>query len=421
MSDRRKPFPFDEFEPAWQARWDAERTFRTTGPGEPGFDASKPKFYVLDMFPYPSGAGLHVGHPEGYTATDILARARRMQGFNVLHPMGWDAFGLPAEQYAIKTGQHPRLTTEANIANFRRQLKSLGFSYDWEREVDTTDPGYVRWTQWIFLRLYHSYYDTDGENGETGGGTRGPRLEQGANRRRPPGLCGRGAGQLVARPRDRAGQRGGRGVALERPCRRTPPAAPMDAAHHRLRRPLDRRTRRPRLAGGHQAAPAQLDRQKRGRGGGIPAFPAAGDVADGFHHAARHPVRRDLHGARARSIRWSMPSPPRSRRPKWKPTGSACASKSDLERTELAKEKTGVFTGAMPSIRSTARKSPSGLPTTCSWATAPEPSWPCPPTTSATSPSPPNSICPSCPSSSRRTAESRGVPCPQLSATRAWP
>ncbi|MDB6070369.1 MAG: leucyl-tRNA synthetase [Verrucomicrobiales bacterium] len=157
-SDRRKPFPFDVFEPRWQQRWDSEKTFRTPGPGDADFDASKPKYFVLDMFPYPSGAGLHVGHPEGYTATDIIARAKRMQGHNVLHPMGWDAFGLPAEQYAIKTGQHPRVTTEANIENFRRQLKAIGFSYDWDREVNTTDPGYVRWTQWIFLQLYHSYF-----------------------------------------------------------------------------------------------------------------------------------------------------------------------------------------------------------------------------------------------------------------------
>ncbi len=111
------------------------------------------------MFPYPSGAGLHVGHPEGYTATDILARYKRARGFHVLHPMGWDAFGLPAEQYAIKTGQHPRQTTEANIATFKRQIKSLGFSYDWSRELDTTDPKYFRWTQWIFLQLYNSWFD----------------------------------------------------------------------------------------------------------------------------------------------------------------------------------------------------------------------------------------------------------------------
>lgn len=158
MSETRKPFPFDEFEPKWQARWDSEKTFRTPNPGEEGFDASKPKYYVLDMFPYPSGAGLHVGHPEGYTATDIIGRYKRMKGFNVLHPMGYDSFGLPAEQYAIKTGQHPAITTAANIENFRRQLKSLGFGYDWDREIATTDPEYVRWTQWIFLQLYHSYF-----------------------------------------------------------------------------------------------------------------------------------------------------------------------------------------------------------------------------------------------------------------------
>ena len=158
MSDTRKPFPFDEFEPKWQARWDSEKTFRTPNPGEKGFDASKPKYYVLDMFPYPSGAGLHVGHPEGYTATDIVGRYKRMKGFNVLHPMGYDSFGLPAEQYAIKTGQHPAITTAANIETFRRQLKSLGFGYDWDREIATTDPEYVRWTQWIFLEIYNSYF-----------------------------------------------------------------------------------------------------------------------------------------------------------------------------------------------------------------------------------------------------------------------
>ncbi len=161
MSDRRKPFPFDEFEPKWQSRWESEKTFRTPGPGDEGFDASKPKYYVLDMFPYPSGAGLHVGHPEGYTATDIIGRYKRKNGFNVLHPMGYDSFGLPAEQYAIKTGQHPAITTAANIENFRRQLKSLGFAYDWDREIATTDPEYVRWTQWIFLQLYGSYFDEE--------------------------------------------------------------------------------------------------------------------------------------------------------------------------------------------------------------------------------------------------------------------
>ncbi len=159
-NDRRKPFPFDTFEPEWQRVWSERRTFHAPNPGEPGFDATRPKYYVLDMFPYPSGAGLHVGHPEGYTATDILGRYKKSCGFNVLHPMGWDAFGLPAEQYAIKTGQHPRVTTATNVANFRAQLQRIGFGYDWEREVNTTDPGYFKWTQWIFLQLYGSWFNT---------------------------------------------------------------------------------------------------------------------------------------------------------------------------------------------------------------------------------------------------------------------
>ena len=159
MNDRRKPYPFDKIEPKWQARWDADQTFHAPNPGDPGFDPVKPKYYVLDMFPYPSGAGLHVGHPEGYTATDIIARYKRMRGFNVLHPMGWDAFGLPAEQYAIKTGQHPAVTTAQNIERFKEQLKKIGFAYDWQREVNTTDPGYFKWTQWIFLKLYNSWFN----------------------------------------------------------------------------------------------------------------------------------------------------------------------------------------------------------------------------------------------------------------------
>ncbi|CAI0626006.1 unnamed protein product [Linum tenue] len=144
-----RAYPFHEIEPKWQLYWEENSTFRT--PDE--VDTSKPKFYVLDMFPYPSGAGLHVGHPLGYTATDILARFKRMQGYNVLHPMGWDAFGLPAEQYAIDTGTHPKVTTLKNINRFRSQLKSLGFSYDWDREISTTEPDYYKWTQWIFLQL----------------------------------------------------------------------------------------------------------------------------------------------------------------------------------------------------------------------------------------------------------------------------
>lgn len=146
--DLNMSFDHKSIETKWQQYWEENKTFKTTE------DESKKNFYALDMFPYPSGAGLHVGHPEGYTATDILSRMKRMQGYNVLHPMGWDAFGLPAEQYALDTGNDPAEFTKKNIDNFRRQIKALGFSYDWDREVNTTDPGYYKWTQWIFLKLY---------------------------------------------------------------------------------------------------------------------------------------------------------------------------------------------------------------------------------------------------------------------------
>ncbi len=190
MPVTRRQYPFDLIEPKWQERWERQETFRAWNPGEPipsehpfarrhldgggqiGESASplaRPwpkKYYILDMFPYPSGAGLHVGHPEGYTATDILARYKRAVGLNVLHPMGWDAFGLPAEQYAIRTGQHPRKTTEENIATFKRQIESLGFSYDWSREIDTTDPRYFKWTQWVFLKLYNSWFNAETNKAE---------------------------------------------------------------------------------------------------------------------------------------------------------------------------------------------------------------------------------------------------------------
>ncbi|MDP4210487.1 MAG: leucine--tRNA ligase [Bacteroidota bacterium] len=152
-------YNFSEIEARWQEYWEKNKTFKTR------FDPSKPKYYVLDMFPYPSGAGLHVGHPEGYTATDIVSRYKRMKGFNVLHPMGWDAFGLPAEQYAIQTGTHPAITTNKNCDNFRRQIKMLGLSYDWDREINTTDPKYFKWTQWIFIRLYNTWFDNEQQKG----------------------------------------------------------------------------------------------------------------------------------------------------------------------------------------------------------------------------------------------------------------
>ncbi|MCP4172246.1 MAG: leucine--tRNA ligase [Fuerstiella sp.] len=153
-------------EARWQHFWDEHATFKAAGPSD-----NTDKMYVLDMFPYPSGSGLHVGHPEGYTATDIVCRYARMNGKNVLHPMGWDSFGLPAEEHAVKTGTHPRETTQKNIETFRRQLKMLGFSYDWSRELATTDPEYYRWTQWIFLQLFDTWYDTEhewmGQDGKT--------------------------------------------------------------------------------------------------------------------------------------------------------------------------------------------------------------------------------------------------------------
>ena len=147
-------YNFGKIEQKWQAYWAENQTYKVTE------DATKPKYYVLDMFPYPSGAGLHVGHPLGYIASDIFSRYKRLQGFNVLHPMGYDAYGLPAEQYAIQTGQHPAITTEQNITRYRQQLDKIGFSYDWDREIRTSDPNYYQWTQWTFSQMFNSYYDT---------------------------------------------------------------------------------------------------------------------------------------------------------------------------------------------------------------------------------------------------------------------
>ena len=146
-------YNFREIEKKWQNYWERSQTFNVKA------DPGRKKFYVLDMFPYPSGAGLHVGHPLGYIASDIISRFKRLQGYNVLHPMGYDSFGLPAEQYAIQTGQHPAVTTEENISRYTQQLKNIGFAFDWEKEVRTSDPSYYKWTQWIFMQLFSSYYD----------------------------------------------------------------------------------------------------------------------------------------------------------------------------------------------------------------------------------------------------------------------
>jgi leucyl-tRNA synthetase len=158
MSKKMGSYDFNAIEKKWQQFWEQNKTFKATFKAK-DCDRSRPKYYVLDMFPYPSAQGLHVGHPEGYTASDIVARYKRMKGFDVLHPMGWDAFGLPAEQYAVETGTHPAETTQRNVDGMRKQIKSLGFSYDWDREVSTTDPKYYKWTQWIFLKFFNSYFD----------------------------------------------------------------------------------------------------------------------------------------------------------------------------------------------------------------------------------------------------------------------
>ena len=154
-------YKFREIEKKWQNAWKESGIYQVSNSSE------KPKYYVLDMFPYPSGSGLHVGHPLGYIASDIFARYKRLRGFNVLHPMGFDSFGLPAEQYAIETGQHPATTTEKNIATFKSQLDKIGFSYDWSREVRTSDKGYYRWTQWIFLQLFESWYNPISDKAES--------------------------------------------------------------------------------------------------------------------------------------------------------------------------------------------------------------------------------------------------------------
>jgi leucyl-tRNA synthetase len=153
-------YQFKEIEQKWQKFWADNQTFKAES------NSDKPKYYVLDMFPYPSGAGLHVGHPLGYIASDIFSRYKRLKGFNVLHPMGYDSFGLPAEQYAIQTGQHPAITTEANIATYRRQLDQIGFSFDWSKEVRTSEPSYYKWTQWIFMQLFNSWYNIENDRAE---------------------------------------------------------------------------------------------------------------------------------------------------------------------------------------------------------------------------------------------------------------
>ncbi len=340
----RKPFPFPEFEPRWQRRWLESGAFRAPNPGEPGFDAARPKYYVLDMFPYPSGEGLHVGHVEGYTATDILARTKRMQGFNVLHPMGWDAFGLPAEQFAIKTGQHPRVTTERNVARFREQLQGIGFSYDWSREISTTDPAYFRWTQWIFLQLYGAWFNPATNRAEPigtygGGNPDDVRLAYIADR--PVNWCPE-LGTVLANEEVVDGKSEVGGFAVERRPMRQWMLRITDYAQ-RLIDELDGLDWPDSIK--------LLQRNWIGRSEGASVTFAVEAGSAGAPRIEVFTTRPDtLFGATYMVL---APEHPLVEAITTAAQGDAVAdyrrkvsSKSDLERTDLAREKSGVFTGA---------------------------------------------------------------------------
>jgi leucyl-tRNA synthetase len=341
MSTQRKQFPFSEFESRWQQHWLDAGAFHATNPGDAQFDPARPKYYILDMFPYPSGEGLHVGHLVGYTATDILARYQRMRGFNVLHPMGWDAFGLPAEQFAIKTGQHPRTTTARNVGRFRGQLQALGFSYDWEREFATTDPGYFRWTQWIFLQLYNSWLNPETNKAEpiagyTGDDPDSVRLAYVAEM--PVNWCPE-LGTVLANEEIVDGKSEVGGFPVERrPLRQW--MLRITAFAERLIDGLDGLDWPDSIK--------LLQKNWIGRSeGALVEF----QISDSHLHISVFTTRPDtLFGATYMVLSPEHPLVPQITRPDQKAAveayQKAVVSKSDLERTDLAKEKTGVFTGA---------------------------------------------------------------------------
>lgn len=341
MSTQRKQFPFSEFESKWQADWEATGAFRATNPGEPGFDPSRPKYYILDMFPYPSGDGLHVGHVEGYTATDILARFHRMRGFNVLHPMGWDAFGLPAEQFAIKTGQHPRVTTSRNIDRFRSQLQALGFSYDWSREVSTTDPGYFRWTQWIFLQLYNAWFNPETRKAEpisTYAGEDPDSVRLAYVAEMPVNWCPQ-LGTVLANEEVVDGRSEVGGFPVERrPLRQW--MLRITAFADRLLEGLDgldwpesiKLLQRNWIG---RSEGAEVDFAVEGGGGALRVFTTRPDTLFGATYMVVSPEHPRMEELTTDSQRATVEDYRRR-----------VASKSDLERTDLAKEKTGVFTGS---------------------------------------------------------------------------
>ena len=308
------PYPFTELEPKWQRVWEQERLFRAVD-GD-----ARPKYYVLDMFPYPSGAGLHVGHPEGYTATDIVARFKRMQGFNVLHPMGWDAFGLPAEQYAIETGTHPAVTTRKNIATFKGQIRRLGFSYDWERELDTTDPGYVKWTQWIFLKLHERGLAYMAQAPVWWCPSCGTVL---ANEEVVDGKC------------ERKGHPVGRKPMRQWMLKITAYAERLLADLDTLDWPEHIKDMQRHWIGKSEGAEVLFSMPGTGRNPQVPVFTTRPDTLFGATYLVLSPehvlvpeITTDAHRAAVEAY------------------GRDASRKSDLQRTELAKEKTGVFTGA---------------------------------------------------------------------------
>ncbi|MCQ6274443.1 leucine--tRNA ligase [Bacillus sp. V3B] len=305
-------FNHHEIEKKWQKYWEENKSFKTSE------DKGKRKFYALDMFPYPSGAGLHVGHPEGYTATDILSRLKRMQGYNVLHPMGWDAFGLPAEQYALDTGNDPAEFTEHNINNFRRQIKALGFSYDWDREINTTDPNYYKWTQWIFLKLYEkglAYIDEVAVNWCPALGT------VLANEEVIDGKSERGDHPVVRRPMKQWN------------LRITAYADRLLEDLEDLDWPESIKDMQRNWIGRSEGA--EVDFRINGHEGTFTVFTTRPDTLFGATYAVLAPEHALVEKITAPEQREAVEN-----------YIDQIKSKSDLERTDLAKDKTGVFTGA---------------------------------------------------------------------------
>ena len=408
-------------EPKWQRYWDEHKTFRVRTRTQPSRSST-----CSTCSPTRAAHGLHVGHPEGYTATDISARYKRMRGFNVLHPMGWDAFGLPAEQYAIKTGTHPRVTTEKNIDTFRRQIKMLGFSYDWDREVDTTDPDYFKWTQWIFLQLFDTWYRSDASS------KRGRPID--ANCRFPTRCmaarakrrCRRVPGRATAgllRPKCRS--TGARAWGRCWPTRKSSTARASAAAIPVVAcrcgsgccasppTPSGCSTTWSWSTGPESIKEMQRNWIGRSEGAEVDFYIGTCDVpgARGIRAGSRRERSRNPRRSASsppgptrcsarptwcsrRSIRWSTASPRRSRKPPSKRTSAEAARKSDLERTELAKKKTGVFTGAYAINPVNDERDPDlDRRLRADRATAPARSWRCRRTTSATSSSPRSSTC----------------------------